>query len=156
MIFVPVKYKLNSGLLEPECDLWNQLAREWQNGGFKDTFFKASACSSRRLDDETLGSNTTNRVLVDIVDPQGALSDIYTDKFKPLKDIQNALAVFKSTEEIIKTAWLGGVREAVVVVEEVVDLYQDVMDTLGSVLQTVLGPVLDIMGTVIDKVRSKS
>jgi len=147
-LFIPIKYKLNAGLLVPECERWNQLAREWQASGFSNTFFKASACSTRRLDGSSSGNTTTRVLLV----TQGELLKIYSDKFAPLKKIKDSLAVFGDVEQTIKTVWIGGIQQAVVVLGEVIELYQDIMSTLGSVIQAVLGPVIDVLGVVIDKV----
>lgn len=155
-IFTPVQYKLKTGLLEPECDRWNQLARDWQDSGFNSNFFQNGACLSRRLEDDFLLSTVGNRTLTSeraLSAATSVLEGIYTRKFAPLQKISDTLVVFKTIEENVKNIWLAGTKDAVLVLAEVIEFYQDVMDTLGKVMQAVLGPVIDVLGIVIDKVQ---
>lgn len=154
LIFMPIENNVISQLIEPECTRMNDMAKAWEQSGFNNSYFQTSACSIRRLQDDIPFSSSGNRSLATRRELSGAteaLQRIYANKYAPLKRISEKLAVFRTVEETVKTAWLE-VRDAIVVIGEVIDVYQKVMEILAMVFEAVLGPVIDVFGVVIDKV----
>lgn len=117
-------------MLEPECEYWNMKAKEWEAGGFKNTFFRNPACGmTRRLDDETTPmhtnaswANTTRRTQAITLDEISTnLRRIIDAKMAPLDTFIGFAMELKKAEDFVKEIWEETFEPAANAVADVVE-----------------------------------
>jgi hypothetical protein len=136
-VYDVVSKGIQFGVLTPECLYWSNLAQEWEQKGFPDSFFQEGVCAAPRS-----------------IEIERGLRDIYLNRYGPLKQIVNAMESLEQIQISIDLAWGNWLEEATRALAEAIDLYENALNKIGEAFQTVLGPVADIMNAVVDKVRS--